>query len=129
MAWHQVLLLDVRSFSSHPINPGQHYLLQALDVGLFVESENMREDQRKPNANTTSDHSEHFEDWDFVFYHYRYILWGQSKPKVVLQVYYLIQVEIFLICEFVEKIYSAVFPHPSWLMKKICPFSFCMKNT
>ena len=40
----RVLLLDIGSFISHPLNPGQHYLHQALYVDLHVESEAMWED-------------------------------------------------------------------------------------
>ena len=37
VAWCRVLLPDVGSSSSNLFNPGQHNLLQALDVGLHVE--------------------------------------------------------------------------------------------
>ena len=40
----RVSLLDIGSFISHPLNPGQHYLHQALYVDLHVESEAMWED-------------------------------------------------------------------------------------
>ena len=35
VAWCRVQLPDVGSFSSLPLDPRQHYLLQALDVGLL----------------------------------------------------------------------------------------------
>ena len=38
-------------------------------------------------------------DWVFGFHHYQYILWGQSKPMVVLWVDHLFLEEIFLIWE------------------------------
>ena len=40
----QFLLPDAGFSSSHPLNPGQHCLRQALDVGLRVESEVTWED-------------------------------------------------------------------------------------
>ena len=37
VAWYRVLLPDVGSYSSYSLDSGQDYLLQTLDVGLFVE--------------------------------------------------------------------------------------------
>ena len=51
VAWPRDLFLDVGSSSSHPIDPGQYYLLQALYVGLHVEFEIMWE--RSPSLETT----------------------------------------------------------------------------
>ena len=47
MAWCRVLLPDVGSSSSHPLDPGQHYLFQALDVGHCVESEAMWKNKQR----------------------------------------------------------------------------------
>ena len=41
VAWYRVLLLGKGSSNNHPLDPGQHYLPLALDVGLSVESEAM----------------------------------------------------------------------------------------
>ena len=41
VVWCRVLLSDTGSSSSRPLKPGQHYLLQALNVDFYVESEVM----------------------------------------------------------------------------------------
>ena len=51
VGWCRGLLQDVGSFGSHPLYPGQSYLLQALEVGLQVESEAMWEDKWRCNLN------------------------------------------------------------------------------
>ena len=52
VAWCRFLLLDVGSFSSHPLGSGQHYLLHALDA---TESEVMWEDECRHNAIIAND--------------------------------------------------------------------------
>ena len=61
VAWCRVLLPDVGPFSTHPLNPRQHYLLQALDVSLHVEFEAELEDKWWHNVTTASDHPKHLE--------------------------------------------------------------------
>ena len=51
----KVLLPGVGS-SSHPLNLGDLYLLQVLDVGPYVESDVMWEDKKRYNI-IPSDHS------------------------------------------------------------------------
>ena len=82
MAWYKVLLPGVRSSSSHPINPGQHYFLQALDASLHVESEAMWKDERRHNVTIASDHPKHY-DVDRVLGFY-YIFWKQLFCKFTI---------------------------------------------
>ena len=56
VAWPRVLLQDVGFSSNHFLDQGQQYLLQALYVGLYVESEAMREDKRNNNVTIACDH-------------------------------------------------------------------------
>ena len=75
VVWCTILFPDVRSSSSQPLNPGQHYLFQALDVGLCVESEAMWDDERRYNITSVSDNPTlNDEDGVFCFHYYRYIL-------------------------------------------------------
>ena len=60
--------------SSHSLAPGQHYLPQALDVGLYAESESIWEGELRHNVIITCDHPKHHDmDWVFGFYQYQYI--------------------------------------------------------
>ena len=87
-AWHRVLLPDVESSITHPLDPGQNFLLQILDVGLRVESETTWEIEWRHNITIDSYFSKRQDvDWVFGFHHYWYILWGQNKPTVVLWVH------------------------------------------
>ena len=56
VAWRTVLLPDVGSSSSHPLDPRQYYILLALDVSLHIVSEIMWEDGglMPPSIQTTS---------------------------------------------------------------------------
>ena len=56
VAWCRVLWTDVVSSSSYFLNPGQHFLLQALNGGLHVESETMWVDEWRHNISIASDH-------------------------------------------------------------------------
>ena len=71
VSWHRVLLLDVRSLNSLPLNPS-HCLLQSLDEGLGVECEAMWEDEWKHNITIISDPplKHHDRDWVFGFPHH-----------------------------------------------------------
>ena len=71
MVWHRVLLLDVGSSSSHPLNPGQHYFLQALDVDLHVDSEAIWENELRHNVTITFDLPK-YHDVDVVFGFHQY---------------------------------------------------------
>ena len=76
-----------------------------------------------------------------AFHQYQYILWGQSKPMIVLWVHSLILAEIFLIrekpkyvqldgiLEFFESFRARFFLLSSIACDKIGPFSSCMRNT
>ena len=90
----------------------------------------MWEDEWKHNITIPSDHPKYDNvDWMYGFYHDRYIELEQSKPTNVLWVHDLITAKFFLIkekskrvqlegmFEFVEKLFSAVFPpvfHVHW---------------
>ena len=68
VAWCRVLFPDVRSSSSHPLDPSQYYLLQAIDVGLRVESEAMWEYEWRHKVTITRDHFKHLHvDWVLSF--------------------------------------------------------------
>ena len=54
--WRRTLLLDGVSSSSHPLDPGQHFLLYVSSVGLRVICETMWEDECGHNIIITSDH-------------------------------------------------------------------------
>ena len=80
------MLQDVRSSTSQSLNPGQHYLLKIVDIGLHVESEAIWEHEWSHNITITIDHSEHNDvDWVLGFNPYQYILWGLIKSTVVCE--------------------------------------------
>ena len=53
--WHWVLLPDVRSSSSLPLDPGHYYHFQELNTGLPVESEFMWENEWMHNVTSACD--------------------------------------------------------------------------
>ena len=59
VAWHRVLLPNVVSSSNHPLDPGQYFFLQALDVDLYIKFKDMWEDEWKHNINIVYDHLKH----------------------------------------------------------------------
>ena len=101
VAFVRVILSDVGSSSSHPLDSERHYLLSTLDLGLCVESEAMWEDEWRHDIIITSGNPKHYDvDWVFGFHHYKYIL----LPTLVLWVHPLILTEIFLIWEKLKRI-------------------------
>ena len=58
-AWHRVLMSDLGSSSSHPIDPKQNWLLQAFDEVLRIKSEAMWQDGWSQNVTIASDHPKH----------------------------------------------------------------------
>ena len=71
---YSMLQSPVGSFSWHSLDPGQHYLPRALDVGLWVESEAMWEHEWRHHVTITSDHPIcHEMNWLLAFfYQYEY---------------------------------------------------------
>lgn len=92
----KIMLPDIGSSSSHPLDTRRNYLFQGLDVNICVESETLWEDKWRHNIVITSDLAM---NWMFDLYHSRYMYWGHVKPIVVLCVYHLILADIFLIWE------------------------------
>ena len=73
VAWHRVLLTDVRSFSSYPLDLDQDNPLLALSVVFCVEFGAMCEDEGRHNLSITSDQSKYHDmNWMFGFHHYEH---------------------------------------------------------
>ena len=96
VAWHRYLLPNLGSSSRHPLDPEQHYLLQAIDLGLYFESKAMCEDEWRHNITIASDNLKHDDvDWVFGSHQYQCILRGWNEPTRVLWVHYLIMAGFF----------------------------------
>ena len=115
----RILLLDVGSYNSYPLDPGRHCLLHAIEVSLRLESVAILEDELRHKVTVAIEHPKHHDvDWIFGFNQYWYILWGnkffefiiwfelkcfssknkKTKPKQVR------------LLEFLEKLCCSVFP-------------------
>ena len=121
-------VVNVQSSSSHPLDLGWN-ILHELDVGLRVKSEFMWKDEWK-YVTIVSDHNRHLDmGWEFLvfFYHYRHILWGQSKPTIVLCVSHLILVEDF---SHLRNIKAYLVGWDAWVCSKalLCIFSSCFSR-
>lgn len=57
-------LTDIRSSNNHPLNPGYHYLLKALNVGLHVENEELWEDACWDKLAATDHHTKNLLNHD-----------------------------------------------------------------
>ena len=78
----QSLLTDIGSFSGYPLDPGQHYLYQVLDIDLRVESETIWDNELRDNVTIASDHPKHHDvDWVFSFYQHQYELVLRLRAK------------------------------------------------
>ena len=78
VAGRRVLLPDVGSSRSYPLDPEQHYPLQILDVGVYVESVTMWTWMEV----IASDHPNHHDvDWVFAFHQYEYKYVVRLAPK------------------------------------------------
>ena len=53
-SWHKVLLPDVKYSSSHPLDPGLHYISQALNESFHVEYKAVWEDEWRQNDTIAS---------------------------------------------------------------------------
>ena len=99
-SYSQHWLLLVASLSCYSLDSNQHYLLKALDVNFYVGCEAMCKNEQRCNFCIACDQAKLYGvGWVFAFHQYRYILWGQSEPTVVLWVHNLVLAEIFLIWE------------------------------
>ena len=58
-AWNRVLLLDVGAFSSHPLVPEEHFLVQPLVAYFRIESGVMWKDDWRRNITIVIDHPKH----------------------------------------------------------------------
>ena len=68
MSHYRVLLPDVGSSSSQPLNLEKLYFIQALDVDLCVKSEDIWEDEFRHKVTITRYHTKHPNvDWVFSF--------------------------------------------------------------
>ena len=66
------LLPIVESSYCHPLDPGQHYLRQALNAGYCAESEAMLEDEWRQNVSIASDQPKDYDVFPvWVFYQYK----------------------------------------------------------
>ena len=71
LVWCRVLLWGAGTSSSNPLNPDQHYLLQARDVKFCVKSEANWENDWRHNITITCDHLKYC-DVDCVFDFHKY---------------------------------------------------------
>ena len=81
----RVLMPDIGSSSSQPLNPGRNYfLLQALNVGLHVKTEDLWEDEWKHNITISTNHCIHHNlDWVFGFHQYESVLTVTPKHSEI----------------------------------------------
>lgn len=78
--WYGVLLLDIGSSGSHPLDPIQHYLLRALDASVLSlrPCGKMNEGIKSPSLMITPNNKM------FGFFLSQYMFWEHNKPMVVL---------------------------------------------
>ena len=79
-----VLLPDVESFISHPIDPGQHYFLQAFRISLHVESKTTWGEVWKHDVTISGDYLIYHAGVR-VFHHYRYKLTERATQQLLFK--------------------------------------------
>ena len=111
---------DVGSSCSQPLNPEQHYLLQALVIGLCVESEVMWEDKWRHNNIITSDHPKRYDvNWVFVLIYMNMNLSLDWHPNIVKSLYWNFWCEYQAVQHAISKISGGV----NYVIALHCPDS------